>query len=115
MRIANSPVALMALSSRANSIKPGDRAIIDRRATSLFSKDLADSYSGAASGGSIDRNGHAQEGCRNGGGVPVLALVLAFEQGLQLLLQIGGPTALFRGFERIHRRPVIFSEGCHEL
>src|SRR5262245_52220652 len=55
---------------------------------------------------------HAQEGRRDGGGV--FASVLALEEDLELLLQVGSSTVLFRGFERIHGRPVVFSEFTHE-
>ena len=33
----------------------------------------------------------------------------------QLLLQIGGSAVLFRGFECIHGRPVVFPEFVDEL
>src|SRR5262245_3462308 len=60
------------------------------------------------------RNSYAQEGCRNGGAIPVLALVLAVEQFFQLFLQISGSTVPFRRFESIHGRPVVFSECMHK-
>ncbi len=59
-------------------------------------------------------NGHAQEGCRNGRGILVRAFVLAGEQSFQFLLEISCATVLFRRVERIHGRPVVFSEFIHE-
>jgi hypothetical protein len=59
-------------------------------------------------------NRNAQEGCRNGGGIPTRAFVLAVEQFFQLLLQIICPAVLFCGFECIHGRPVVFPEFIHE-
>jgi len=62
-----------------------------------------------------NRNRDPQEGRRNGGGSLACTLVLAIEQNFQLLLQIAGPTVFFRSFERIHGRPVVFSEFIDEL
>src|SRR5438876_12177340 len=63
----------------------------------------------------LNRNRDAQEGRGNGGGVLVRAFVLAVEQNFELLLQIAGFTVLFRSFECIHGRPVIFSEFTDEF
>jgi hypothetical protein len=59
-----------------------------------------------------DRN--AQEGCRNGGGILARAFVLAGKQLFQLSLQISRSAVLFRGFECIHGRPVVFPEFIDE-
>ena len=59
---------------------------------------------------SSKRNSHAQEGCRNRGGVLARTFVLAIEKVFKLLLQISGSTVLFCGFKRIHSRPVKFLE-----
>ena len=52
--------------------------------------------------GTRDRD--AQESCRNGSKALTRILVLTFEQGLQLLLQVAGPAILLGCLERIHRR-----------
>ena len=58
----------------------------------------------------LNRNGDTQEDRGNGGGVHARAFVLAVEQNFQLFLQVAGFAVLFRSFECIHRRPLIFSE-----
>jgi hypothetical protein len=63
----------------------------------------------------LSHNGNAQEGCRNGGSILAWAFVLAFEQDFQLTLQIAGSAVLFRSFECIHGRPVVFSESSKKL
>src|SRR6266568_2312035 len=63
----------------------------------------------------LNRNSDTQEGRGNGGGVLVRAFVLAVEQNFELLLQIVGFSVLFRSFERIHGRSVIFSEFTDEF
>ena len=74
-----------------------------------FEDDVAQSY------WSLERNGNAQEGRRNGGGILARALVVAVEQNFQLLLQITGSTVLLCGLECIHGRPVECFECINEL
>src|SRR5262245_49016178 len=62
----------------------------------------------------VDCNSNTQEGCRNGRPILVRALILALEQSLQILLQITGSAALFGGFERIHGRSIMSTEGVKE-
>ena len=63
---------------------------------------------------SSKRNSHAQEGCRNGGGILVGAFVLAVEQRFQLILQISCSAFLFGSVERIHGRSVVVPERSQE-
>lgn len=58
-----------------------------------------------------ERDGNAQEGCGNEGGVFVGTFVLAVEQGFQIVLEIGGSAVLFGGFEGVHGWPEVVSEG----
>jgi hypothetical protein len=62
-----------------------------------------------------DRHGNAQECRRNGGGILAWAFVLAVKQDFQFLLQITGPTVVFRGLECIHGWPIVFSECIDEF
>jgi len=59
----------------------------------------------------VRRDGYAQKRGRNRRHILIGALVLAFKKRLQVFLQIAGSAILFRGFEGIHRRAVVFSEG----
>src|SRR2546429_9399576 len=61
-----------------------------------------------------NRDRNTQEGCRNGGGILARAFVLAGKQLFQLSLQISRSTVLFRGFECVHGRSVIFPEFIDE-
>src|SRR5712671_2602678 len=63
----------------------------------------------------LNPGGDPQEGRGNRGGVLAGAFVLAVEQHFQLLLQVADLAVLFRGFEGIHGRPVIFSECIDEF
>src|SRR5262245_58197783 len=59
-------------------------------------------------------NRDAQEGCGNGGDILARAAVLAVEQSLQFLLQVGGSSVLFRRLEGVHRWPIVFSKRRQE-
>ena len=55
---------------------------------------------------------YSQEGCRDGGGI--LAFVLALEQFFEFSLKLSRTAVFFRGFKRVHGRPIIFPEFIHE-
>src|SRR5205809_6797052 len=57
-----------------------------------------------------NRDRNTQESCRNGGGILARAFVLAGKQLFQLSLQVSRAAILFRGFECIHGRSVVFLE-----
>src|SRR5580765_6573750 len=60
--------------------------------------------------GSLHRNGDAQEGCGNGCRVVGCTLVVADEQGIELLRQLVLFAVLFCRFECVHRGPVVIAE-----
>ena len=55
---------------------------------------------------------HAQEPCRNGGGI--LTLILAAEQIFEFFLELSGPAGLLCGFEGVHGWSVVGFEYIHE-